>query len=70
MSHIEKRVYTVKGMTCQHCVASVREELAEVTGVDDVDVDLETGRVGVSGEGFSDDDVRAAVEEAGYEVAA
>ena len=65
-----KREYSVQGMTCQHCVASVRGELAEVTGVDSVDVDLATGRVSVTGEGFSDDEVRAAVREAGYEVAA
>lgn len=70
MSTSDKREYTVQGMTCQHCVASVSEELAEVEGVDGVDVDLATGRVSVTGEGFSDDEVRAAVREAGYEVAA
>jgi copper chaperone len=59
--------YTVKGMTCQHCVASVTEEVSEVAGVDTVDVDLGSGRLVVHGD-VADDAVRAAVSEAGYEV--
>lgn len=66
----DTRTYTVSGMTCQHCVASVREEISEIAEVDTVDVDLETGQVTVSGTGFSDGEVRGAVEEAGYEVVA
>jgi len=62
--------YTVNGMTCDHCVLSVREEVEEVDGVTAVDVDLPTGRMVVSGGGVDDAAVRAAVEEAGYEVAA
>jgi copper chaperone len=65
-----ERSYTVTGMTCQHCVMSVREEVAEIPGVSDVDVDLTSGRLVVTGEGFGDEAVRAAVEEAGYAVAA
>lgn len=61
--------YTVTGMTCDHCVRSVEEEVSEVAGVAGVDVDLATGRLTVAGEGFSDDAIRAAVAEAGYEVA-
>ena len=63
------RTYTVHGMTCSHCVRSVTEEVSEVAGVRHVDVQLATGRLAVEGEGFSDDEVRAAVAEAGYEVA-
>jgi copper chaperone len=62
------RQYVVTGMTCGHCVASVREEVSEVEGVQDVDVDLESGRLSVSGQAFSDEAVKAAVEEAGYAV--
>jgi copper chaperone CopZ len=62
--------YTVNGMTCDHCVLSVREEVEEVDGVTAVDVDLPTGRMVVSGADVDDAAVRAAVEEAGYEVAA
>jgi len=62
--------YTVKGMTCDHCVLSVREEVEEVDGVTAVDVDLPSGRMVVSGAGVDDAAVRAAVGEAGYEVAA
>jgi copper ion binding protein len=62
--------YSVVGMTCQHCVTSVTEEVTQVPGVTDVDVDLSTGRVTVSSDTAVDDGaVRAAVEEAGYEIA-
>ena len=54
-------------MSCLHCVASVREEVTEVPGVAEVDVDLESGRLTVKGTDVDDDAVRAAVSEAGYE---
>ena len=61
--------YTVKGMTCGHCVQSVTEEVSEVAGVRGVEVDLASGRVTVASEQPVDDAaVRAAVAEAGYEV--
>ncbi|GAB3695079.1 heavy-metal-associated domain-containing protein [Nocardiopsis oceani] len=63
-------VYTVEGMSCGHCVNSVTEEVSEVAGVTDVKVDLEGKQVTVTGEGQVDDSaVRAAIDEAGYEVA-
>jgi copper chaperone len=64
------RDYTVQGMTCSHCVLSVREEVSEVRGVTAVDVDLASGRMTVTGQDVDDDAVRAAVADAGYEVAA
>lgn len=63
----QTREYTVQGMTCNHCVLSVTEEVGEVIGVQDVDVDLGSGRLVVRGD-VDDDAVRAAVVEAGYEV--
>lgn len=61
--------YTVKGMTCEHCVKSVTEEVSEVPGVTAVDVNLGEGLVTVSSEQPVDDGaVRSAVSEAGYEV--
>jgi copper chaperone len=63
------REYVVTGMTCAHCVLSVREEVAEVPGVDSVGVDLDSGRMTVAGARFEDEAVRAAVVEAGYAVA-
>ncbi len=63
------REYTVVGMTCEHCVLSVKEEVSDVAGVESVDVDLESGRMSVAGDSYADRAVKAAVEEAGYEVA-
>ena len=67
---VNTRDYVVRGMTCAHCVMSVREEVSEVPGVRAVDVDVASGRMTVSGENISDDAVRAAVAEAGYDAAA
>ncbi len=62
--------FTVTGMTCAHCVASVTEEVQELAGVTDVVVDLASGSLHVSSEQpISDAEVRAAVEEAGYRLA-
>jgi copper chaperone CopZ len=61
-------VHTVVGMTCAHCALSLTEEVAEVAGVDSVDVDLASGRLTVSGRDVSDAEVADAVERAGYEV--
>jgi copper ion binding protein len=63
--------YTVTGMTCEHCVRSVTEEVSEIDGVQRVDVDLESGRLTVTSQDpLPVDDVREAVTEAGYELAA
>jgi len=62
--------YTVVGMTCSHCVAAVTEEVGALPGVTSVDVDLPSGGLTVtSSDPVDEDAVRAAVEEAGYEVA-
>jgi copper chaperone CopZ len=63
--------YNVTGMTCGHCVQAVTTELSALPGVDGVRVDLGTGAVTVtSAAPLAEDDVRAAVDEAGYELAA
>lgn len=67
---MSQSTYTVTGMTCGHCVASVTEEISEIDGVTDVAVDLPTGAVTVTSEQALDPtQVRAAVEEAGYRLA-
>lgn len=60
---------TVTGMTCQHCVMSVTEEVAEIDGVSAVDVDLGSGRVTVRADrDVERDEIAAAVTEAGFEL--
>jgi copper ion binding protein len=64
------QTYTVTGMTCSHCVASVTEEVQEILGVENVEVVLETGSLTVtSAEPIDDDAVKTAVEDAGYQLA-
>ncbi len=62
--------YTVTGMTCGHCVASVREEVADISGVVQVDVALDSGAVEITSDRELDrGEVEAAVAEAGYALA-
>lgn len=66
-----EKTYTVTGMTCGHCATSVCEEVGALSGVTDVAVDVPTGKVTVSSETeLGVDEVRAAVEEAGYQLTA
>ncbi len=59
----------VGGMTCGHCVNSVTEELQTISGVTQVNVDLESGNVTIeSGTELDADQIEAAIKEAGYEV--
>lgn len=63
--------YTVTGMTCGHCVGSVKEEVGKIDGVTGVEVDLATGLLTIdSATPVADADVIAAVDEAGYHAAA
>ncbi|MBY4384534.1 heavy-metal-associated domain-containing protein [Rhodococcus fascians] len=62
--------YSVEGMTCAHCAASVKEEVSEVPGVTGVDVDVDIGAVVISSDAELDAAaVDAAIEEAGYRIA-
>jgi len=62
--------YQIKGMTCGHCVKAVTEELSALAGVTDVQVDLAAATATVtSAAALPTDEVRAAVDEAGYELA-
>jgi len=62
--------YTVNGMTCGHCISAVTDELSRLPGVHDVQVELTTGAVSVTSDGpLPIDEVRTAIDEAGYELA-
>ena len=66
---MSERNYVVTGMTCEHCVNAVTEELGRVDGVQAVDVDLASGRVRLAGTDYSDAQIAEAIDEAGYELA-
>lgn len=65
--------YHVTGMTCGHCVAAVQEEVSAIPGVEAVEVELVAGGVSsltVTAESpITDEEIRDAVDEAGYSVA-
>ena len=63
------RTYAVPGIHCGHCAAAIKEEVSSVEGVDAVNVDLDAKVVTIRGEALSDEALREAIEEAGYEAA-
>lgn len=65
----ETVTYNVPGIHCAHCGMSIREEVSEVEGVENVEVDLVAKVVTIRGQELSDERLRAAIEEAGYEAA-
>ena len=65
----ETITYTVPGIHCGHCAQSIKEEVSEVGGVEAVDVDVDAKVVTIRGEQLADDNLRAAIAEAGYEAA-
>jgi copper chaperone len=66
----DTKTYSVPGIHCGHCKDAVTRELVAVEGVQSVDVDLDRKLVTVTGSGLDDSALRAAIDEAGYEVAA
>jgi copper chaperone len=63
-----ERTYAVPGISCEHCKHAIEDEVGTVAGVDSVTVDVDAKTVTVVGEAV-DEAVRAAIDEAGYEVA-
>ena len=68
MSQSTELTYSVPGMSCGHCRAAITAEVEKVAGVTAVAVDLEAKRVSVAGEQLDDAAVRAAIDEAGYDI--
>ena len=65
----EQLTYSVPGMSCAHCRAAITSEVEQVAGVSSVGVDLDAKRVTVVGDQLDDAAIRAAIDEAGYDVA-
>ncbi|WP_405528527.1 heavy-metal-associated domain-containing protein [Streptomyces canus] len=64
-----QKQYNVTGVSCEHCAASIREEVSEVPGVSEVVVDVAGKSVTVHGTGLDDERLSAAIVEAGYGIA-
>ena len=61
------RTYSVPGISCGHCKSAIEGELVPLDGVESAVVDIDARTVTVTGE-ITEADVRAAVDEAGYEI--
>lgn len=59
----------IKGMSCQHCVASVTKALSEIDGISDVNVNLEKGEASFNENSpVSPDTIKDAITRIGFEV--
>jgi copper chaperone len=66
---VEQLTYSVPGVSCGHCRSAITAEVAMVAGVSSIDVDVDAKRVTVAGKQLDDEAIRAAIDEAGYDVA-
>ena len=69
MTSANELIYSVPGASCEHCGGAVTGEVEQVAGVESVVVDLENKRVTVRGRSIDDGALRAAIDEAGYDIA-
>ena len=60
----------VKGMSCHHCVSTIKENLNKLDGIDNVDVNLDSGEVDVfyNTEKIEVDKIKQTIQDSGYEV--
>ena len=65
----EQLTYSVPGVSCGHCRAAITTEVEKLQGVAGVEVDLDAKRVDVAGERLDDAAIRAAIDDAGYDIA-
>jgi copper chaperone len=65
----ETITYEVRGVHCAHCEAAIKQAIGAIEGVDQVEVDLEKKKVVVRGAALDDAELRAAIDDAGYDVA-
>jgi copper chaperone len=62
--------FVVEGMSCGHCRLAITDEVSQVSGVESVDVDLDTKLVRVRGADIDAEDVLGAIDNAGYDAVA
>jgi len=67
---VPELIYRVPGMHCGNCETAVKQQVSQVEGVESVEIDLETKLVVVRGDSLSDAELRAAIDEAGYDAEA
>jgi copper chaperone CopZ len=64
---MSEKTVKVNGMTCNHCKANVQNNLASIAGIDNIDIDLESGKVTMTGDEIDLTEVKNKVESIGYE---
>ncbi len=68
MSQKSKKTLKISGMSCGHCTMAVEKALKEVSGVEEVNVDLDKALATITGTDFDEEALKTSVENAGYQV--
>jgi len=68
MSQKNEKTLKISGMSCGHCKMAVEKALKEVSGVEEVNVDLKKASATVTGTDFDEGALKTSVEKAGYQV--
>ena len=63
-----KKVLSINGMSCNHCVMAVKKALLSIEGIEEVEVNLAEGKATINADEVSDKVMKEAIEDAGYEV--
>ena len=63
-----KKIVSIEGMSCNHCVMAVKNALNELAGVKSVEVDLKGKKAEIVGDSLDDEKIKEAIEDAGYKV--
>ena len=66
VNEMAEKTVKVSGMTCNHCTANVENNLASIKGIDNIEIDLESGKVKMTGDDIDLDEVKNKVESIGY----
>ncbi len=62
-----EKTVKVSGMTCNHCKANVQNNLSSIEGIENIEIDLESGKVKMTGDGIDLNEVKSKVESIGYQ---
>ncbi|CDM69473.1 hypothetical protein CM240_2336 [Clostridium bornimense] len=62
------KIIKIEGMSCEKCVAHVKDALEEVSGIEKVTVDLKEGKAIIEGNDVSDEVIKEVIEDEGYDV--
>ena len=60
--------YLITGMTCNHCKQTATEAIENCTGVEKVEIDLDSGKAYIQGSDINDDEIITSIKSVGFSI--